>query len=127
MAVHAMAPPTTRWQDGRLVLEGGDPTFVCAREVLVDLVQRVNDLLDAADLRSAAPSESAVWEDVANLVQSATSIVTVNRATEQARRLAANPGCTSPGIGKDTVNLRLELSPEDSDRLLRWIGDRRGA
>lgn len=57
------------------------------------------------------------------LLQNASSVI-VTRASEQARQLAQRPSCTTASLGKDTVNIKLELDPEDADMLLRFIGGR---
>lgn len=118
-----MSAPAIREVDGRLTLEGCDPNVMheIYGQVLIDLVDRCN-----AQPPVPRPATDRAWEDVANLVQQAAS-VSVTRASAEARALSARPAAIGSDVGKDIVSLRFVLAPEDADRLLRWIGNRRGA
>lgn len=61
MTVYGKAPTILRSEDGRLTVHGGGQTFVCDREVLVDLVAEVNRLTTLAAERPLPTDDNVLY------------------------------------------------------------------
>lgn len=60
---------------------------------------------------------------VATIMQNC-SVVSVIRASAHAIELAGRAVPPPAGLGMDTINIKLELSQADADRVLSWVSRR---